>query len=655
MDRDGVLLNDFKQKLVEYFIELFDRIDEPEDTLFVAVTRKGYWLYENVRTQLEELRPDYKDIEVYSDRRLLKDFHFDLIKDKKIFLFDDTVNNGNNLFFFFVLLLKHDAKKVFPVVYAMSTEYLAHCELNFSIHQKSKYFEYERVYKKEAEVGGVPQKLWLEAEEIYQLFNHSLKYEKIMTASEVSVFSIRQLFLAQDCLSPFAMDLPILRSEMRSQSGCHSVFFTKAEWDLLSNRSGNWEYVSNAYNELGKEINCDYFKLYDRFLEEQFEDTFWDFVVKCKHKEENDGVKAIFVPFALVKSFSYQDAWQCFVHMYQGTEYFEYILQMLTLEKTGEDLYSKADTLIRSNHNFGRAIIRSVIYYISMYIGGMFKQMVQSVLGKELILDTSMMEHHNVKQFNNTVKNMWESFNKDKFAQILLCCGKTETVKPINYKMNENTEKAFGNFNAINRYIHFRVIESKYLDVSMKEKILTIETIEKEVDSKFAFNSMSERKAAITKSILLLLEISCVGNEILLDNKTGVIYRGFRAGETSEILFKKSFFWVYAYVNTLYYLAGEKKYKEKIFRFMDFVEKIFNVNEYWEKLVTKEEFEMYKQYLVTMKNPHEQIPSKNYMFDFCVKGEENYGNRVFIQRVESDVKEWLQQEKREHENEICSK
>lgn len=645
-------LKKIRSDVVAFFCEKFNQyeIGKNEKRTFLAVTRKGYWLYKNVEEDVqkilkkEESESDF-EIRIYSDRCILKDLDFDSIKGKEVILFDDSINNGNNLFFFYTLFLKQGAVSVTPLVYAMSTEYASNMQADQQVCPQTKYLEYKRVYRKELEDGVSEVKIREEAEKQYRKFNERLDHQKVMTASEISKFSLQQLLLAQDCLSPFVMDLPMLRSDKQDIHGNKYILFSKQEWEQITDKTKTWEYISNTYSELPREINCDYFRLSDRLLNEQFENTFFDFVVKCKHKAAGENVKAVFVPFAIVKSYAYEDVWQCFSIMFAGTGYFSYIQKFIDdhagFDKA-EPLEIRAVAYMEDNHNFGRAIMRAVIYFVSMYIGRVFKEMIWKLTGKELALDEDIMCDHNIEEFNNTVKKMWDETDRDQFEDILIQCQNTNTIAPINCKIEPDGERTQAKPYDVEQYIHFRAIETKYQETSMRDRLLTIETIEAEVDSQFLFESFKDRKAAITKAILLLLETSCIGNELLLDNEKKVIYRGFRAGETSEILFRRTFFLVYAYAYALYYLKGVEGYKENIASLMDYLEQFFKQEGYLESVFYEKEFQMYRHYFISMKNPHEQIPSKNYLIDLYANNVTKYGGQIFVEQAAETVQNLCQ-------------
>lgn len=645
-------LKKFRKELVSFFCDKFYAygIGKDENTLFLAVTRKGYWLYKNVEEEVQKVlrekcqNSDFK-IRIYSDRYILKELDFRSITGKKVVLFDDSVNNGNNLFFFYTLFLKHGAVNVTPLVYAMSTEYVSNVEFDSQACPENKYLEYKRVYRKELENEKSEAELREKALEKYSEFNKCLQHQKVMTASEISKFSLQQLLLAQDCLSPFVMDLPMLRSVKQDISGYKYILFSKQEWEQITEKTKIWEYIPNTYSELSREINCDYFRLSDRLLNEQFENTFFDFVVKCKHKEAGENVKVVFVPFAIVKSYAYEDVWQCFSIMFAGTEYFSHIQEFIDKNDNtdkSEPLEIRAVAYMRENHNLGRAIMRAVIYFVSMYIGQRFREMIWKLTGKELVLDEDIMCDHNIKEFNDTVKKIWDEFDREQFEEILLQCGNTRSIEAINSKIVTDGDRKPAKAYDVEQYIHFRTIETKYQETSMRDRLLTIETIEMEVDSHFLFESFSDRKAAITKAILFLLETSCIGNELLLDNEKQVIYRGFRAGETSEILFRRAFFLVYAYAYVLYYLKGVEGYKENISSLMDYVEQYFKQEGYLESVFHEKEFQMYKHYFISMKNPHEQIPSKNYLIDLYANNVKKYGGQIFVEQAADTVQDLCQ-------------
>ena len=117
-----------QEEIINYLVEIIDEYHEEhhKDLILVLVTRKGYWVYkyleERIRKKLDEISIK---ITVISDRLVMKDSDFLCIKDKYVIVFDDTINNGNKMFFFFFFFLKNGAKKVYPCVYAVTTEYLS--------------------------------------------------------------------------------------------------------------------------------------------------------------------------------------------------------------------------------------------------------------------------------------------------------------------------------------------------------------------------------------------------------------------------------------------------------------------------------------------------------------------------------------------------
>ena len=75
---------------------------------------------------------------------------------------------------------------------------------------------------------------------------------------------------------------------------------------------------------------------------------------------------------------------------------------------------------------------------------------------------------------------------------------------------------------------------------------------------------------------------------------------------------------------------------------MDYVERLFYQLGYIGSVFTEKEFQLYKHYLTSMQNPHEQIPSKNYLVDLYVNDSKRYGGQIILDKAADAVREWLQ-------------
>lgn len=627
-----------REEIISYLVKIINEYHEKHNgkLLLILVTRKGYWVYKYLERQIRE-KLDKKGIEilVVSDRYVMKDPDFLCIKDKYVIVFDDTINNGNKMFFYYALFLKKGARDVYPCVYAVTTEYLRKMEEN--ILDGRRYLEYGRVVRHEHLT---KKRTIMETENAYNSFQNSVQWKMIYTADEAAQISAMEMGWIQDALMPFVMDLPMFVYEKGKESGPKEIVFSKEQWEILCRRTGEWEFVfSENADYLRTNSKNGFFRLNDNLLDERFEHTFFDFVVKCRYRDDNANVYAVFVPYAIVRSFHYEDVWQCFKCLFENTGYYDDI--MTSVPKENMDLEQAVLKKMEENHNFGRALTRANIYFISMYIGCLFQEHVQKITEKKLSFDKKIMEENTTLSFIDTVGKIWDTFKSTDYRNRLLLCKKTRKVNPINLaergwdRFNKATERE------IEDYIQFRMISMQNDAREIRDLVLTIETIEREVDDRYVFESRNQRKNCITKAIFRLTEDSRLGNEIILDNRENVVYRGFRKGENSEVFFPRNFLWIYVYAYALFFMKGADFYKENIDDILQKAEMFLQKENYIPGLISESEFAFYKQYLLHLNDPHEQIQNKMHLLDSYEDQTMKLGERLIIKEAFENVEQWL--------------
>lgn len=601
--------------------------------VLVLVTRKGYWIYKLLQREHREI--ESYDIQIVSDRYVLKDFNFESIKDKFVVIFDDTVNNGNKLFFYYALFLANGAAAVYPCVYAISTEFVLSYSLDAEI-DKMKYLEYERVVR---DKGLTMAKIQQEAEKLFKIFFDKIQYSKMMCPSDIAKLSMSELELIEDALAPFVMDLPVLSCENKDLQNKY-ITFNEEEWSKLCEETDKWEFEEDSFDDEKHKVVSTFFRLKSNLLDGQFNNSFFDFVVKCKYKRKTQDIQAVFVPFAMVRSFYFDDAWKCFKNLFEGTKYYEFVIQELDGKETDNILLENVIKKASENHNWSRAVFRAVIYSISIYIGILFKDHVKKCTGKELDIDLNLIDENNVGVFKETVSEIWKDFDKDTYEKKLLLCREIKKVPMIHVSLLKKGVQGLATDMKVEQEIHMAIIEAKNSEQSIKNRILTMEKIE-DIADQYVFESKEQKKNSITKAILHMLDSSCMGNEILFDNEKKIIYRGFKAGENSEILFPKDFLWVYVYAYTLFYLKGAEEYKNQIENVMKNTEQYFSRNKYFSGLIDESDFRVYKKYFNELKNPDEQIPNKEYLLAGFFEGNISTGEKLLINEAFSNVMEWV--------------
>ena len=111
-----------KYFLVKLNNEIWDVNNHPskKNAVLLLNTRKGYWIYK----VFEKNTKNAHKIELYSDRYVRKIVDISRLKDKFIYLVDDSLSQGASLLETFYLLigLGIEPKMIFPLVFAMSLE-----------------------------------------------------------------------------------------------------------------------------------------------------------------------------------------------------------------------------------------------------------------------------------------------------------------------------------------------------------------------------------------------------------------------------------------------------------------------------------------------------------------------------------------------------
>lgn len=635
---DEALKSEIKQYFEELLKEEIYKEGMSDDALLILITRKGYSLFKTVMRLMPELKKQIEDNWKYmSDRYIIKLAKpGETIRDKRVYIFDDTIVNGNNMFYYYCMFDKTDAtKSITPIVFASSTEFLAKKIHEIEINDDTcrnlpKWEEYKRIYKGDACNDGFQKTL--------KKFYNNIQYKKVLPPNEIAALSKQEMIWSQENLDPMVMDLPVFRYEKDEKE----IVFTKDEFDRICVTTPRWQFVKNSYNGLEQEICCDFFQLNDELLYRRFQNLFFNFIVKCKHQECDEGVKIIFIPFAMVKSGSIEDTWKCFTGLLQHTEYYDVIKDYITKKLEGKEwIDDNIFEILRGNHNICRGIFRAVIFSLSNYIGYLFQEKLTEEIGRTIFFDTEYLKNHSENAFAETFIKEYNSFNKNEYVKKILSIESypSLSISPfcVSSLQKEKVTEA-----TVELYVREQLLKAKYETRYRRRKIVTIEDLEKELDRKYFFESDTQKRLYLTKALILLLELSCSGNDIVVDDDDSMIYRGFRAGENSEVLMPDGLRWIYPYYYALYFYQDEHFFIKNHENFKQWIRDEFYHREYVDNLISKENLEFYLRYFEGMKrdNLYERIMNKAYVLTDYSNGNVSDVQKAFIDRAFYSVKEW---------------
>lgn len=627
------------KKLECYFLNLIKRIkkeseEKGENIVLILITRKGYWLFKHMaRSEKIQKLLDGVPVKYYSDRYVLKDFDFEIVRDKKVYIFDDTICHGNNMFFFFYAFKKHGAKEVRPLAYIASTAFFNNNQLE---ERKQAYL---RLHRDEWILDSdVTRAVEILSEE----FEKCLEYEFFLAPDDVSRFSMLEMVCFQKDIEPMVMDLPVFRYMDEEQK--KEIVLSEKQFETLKMPSARWEFVENVYQELDCPIQCDFFQLKNSDLYERYGNLFFNFIVKCKYQRCENGVRVIFIPFAIIKSADFLSTWNCFKSLLQKSSYYDkiekYLYKKLAKEQNDDLTDEDIVTAMRQNHNMCRGIFRALIMSLSNYIAKLFQEKVTRDIGMTFYFDEKYMFENNYPELVDTVFDEYKNLKPDSYMLKLSSCDLENN--DIQNRFDSREDKVQATEDRIESYVRNRIVRSKGAKGHKRNRIVTIEDLQKEVEMKFYFETKGQERLYLTKALILLLELSCSGNEIMVDNDRNIIYRGFKAGENSTVAVMYDMFWVYPYVYTWFLYGGKNFFYEYFESFSCFLYDYFREREYIDNLIDNSAFLSYIDYfrMVGKDGIYEQIMNKRYLLDNYYSGNEANYISAFVKDAFDKTYEW---------------
>lgn len=642
---------------------LIKLLQEEWDVLFL-VTRKGYWSYKTLTDDvtwkvLREENPEVMSkIEsgekiIRTDRYLIKCVNVkEEFGGKKVFIYDDTMTRGTNLFFYFSYLTSHNID-VTPVVYALSTTYPS------DETKDNLVTEFQRLTR-----NGEPRNS--SGNDYVRRFNAKLLWYRRLTPGNLSEICIWETNLFNENLCPLVIDLPIL-SRMKTEQGYTEpaymnngmgagITLTEEQFQKLTTSQSEWKFIVNQFSDSYIDYCSSYFENRENDTG-NLKNLVLNLIVKCKYKKENGKVKVVFVPFAVYRSMGFSDVVKTFFVLWGDTSYGEEMLKtiqkeiakryqvFLVLSKDKIDQNALVLKLLGDNHNLSRNLFRSIIFYLSAYIGAEFKKYVWRLTNLELEYDFDFMKESLSEDFVESFKEMIGKGNEQKKYFLNAPCA--DPVSSTGLTKIENKPRKIASKESIEKSIRERVINKKNSDThKLFERVYVIETMEDDLEREYVFQDKKERESLLTEVIVDMLENSRLGNEIFVDNEKQIVYRGFRTGENSELLFYSGIVYFYTYIYFYYLLSGAENYCRNYWSFVDRLDLYLRSKQYVGSLISEEELSFYKSYFEKLKSSRldEQIRNKRYLLDNYWNPHDESGIRAYIYEAYNNVQVWMVEE-----------
>lgn len=591
--------------------------------VFILINRKGYWDYKIFFNEGFEKKEGQI---IISDRYLDKcprEQLLELLSGKIVIVYDDSLTHGGNLFSYYLLCKRAGAKKVIPVVYALNVD-----------------FPTDRTYilmKQEMDKAKKDVRFQVDFNENErEEFVSKIYYKLLLGTRDIDRMSIKQTMLFQKYESPLVMDLPIL-NHIAGENDCRITLEKEAFERLCRPKDGYWEFIENKMFGWGEPIVASYFQYKDKRIEKSLGNLFHDFVVKCKYNERDGKVQVVFTPFAIVKSSHLRKVFQNFVLFYKDTAYGEKLLKNFPGGKY--DI-----SVMERDSNLCKALFRAVIFRLSDYVGRKFQKYVRDVLQLELEYDWKIMEDNFDAEFINTERELYERYDEKTFEKLIFEYYDNEKVLPVNQKevFELWDSKIEATQERINVFIRERICEIKRKCIngsSLLERMYTLETMEEEIKERYIFENEEERKM-LTTAILLFLETSSFSNCLYVAE--GIIYRGFRYGENSDIFLHEDLWYFFTYLYAYYVENRGESLKENYNNFMEWLGACLKENSAIGCWISSEGFKFLKEYFGKMEEEEleEEIVRRVYLLNYNEFGKEDMNRAEQMRKAANMVKKF---------------
>ncbi len=579
-----------KDKRLAPMIQFFQYVKEMEWDILVLVTRKGFWIYHLLCEVNEGIKmPDRK---ICSDRYLMKSVDNSAIYGKKVCLIDDTLNHGYNLFRFFCVLKKAGAASIIPFVYARSIEYPNNLEGKDEICKI--YYE---VFKTDGICNEEAKHYWME-------FLGLLKSYQYMSQDNISRLCIFETELFQKALCPLVVDLPMLVSKQEGGKVLADSFLLREEqFQKLCQETEQWKYVPNIYNSRGEgymenavkgaldiPIQCNYFECKDLMTDTLYKNFLLDMTIKCKYNyNEEKGYSIVFTPFAIVRSWEKDELGKAFELLAEGTEYAVQIKRLK--EKSDEE-------------SIWIAMLRFVIYILSLYVGEKFRAHLKATIGVDSGYDWDIIQQNSDEEFISALRTVMVDKGLEDKVKSLVAWSEAQEIK------KEDPAR-----NTIKQYTVQDAYDMLQEIMVKPNNTLELEQIERNIVDRYVFKDDASRRRAVVDIILIALEISVLGNHIMVEGNT--VKRTFRSGENSSLLLGADGWMCYSCAEILYTCAGREWYESLKNEYFDLIEEKMHKMGLFDSKVDESVFRVYRKWFcnISKNDLHGQIMGKRFLLE----------------------------------------
>ena len=489
--------------------------------ILVFMCRKAYWLYRLYRMNKNDWYREYGDVVIVTSRYVLKERQMPISEYDMIIIFDDTVSSGRS-----VKAAYDDIKGMYPDVNVKVI-------VAFSMRSK---IELKETLQKEAN------------DELFASFFENLEIYRVILPEEMGWVSSQEILTFQKSGIPYVIELPLVRNarDVDESNDYYAIDLSEDEFKKMKKVGGFWSYTDYSYefpdcmtegDYRTTEIHSGFFWYQDPDLNNIFGENEIQLIVKCAYSEcEENRIKAVFTPFAVMNSMRFDDTWEMFCTLYEKTGYLkeEQIVYREYAKYKNESIDGNKERNFRQlERQLGTAAYRAVVFFLSMYVFSLFREMTEGILDQELtVVDEVYMREIYSLKFIEYVKEMenWKAedfFNKIRKLNVICPVPMQNKFAHTKFRYIKN------DLRGMVAQIRLEILEKKNEKTNQK-KGLAIEEIRDYISVKLGDEDQSKKENLLIAAVLQMMDQSIIGNSLWMDN--GIIRRGFRYGENSDVL-----------------------------------------------------------------------------------------------------------------------
>ena len=605
-------MKEFLKKIIE------EHLEKSRNIILVPVNKDSYWVYRYLKPTMSEKVQNVR-ILGYNYPFQLTDFE-GIPQNTCIILFDlYIVSDDKKLYSYYkffkskVDLLNPKIQDVYAYSYGVSTEYLRKLEEGVLVRKRDR---------------------------IYPRFRDSLewrKYSRIYCHDEAIRISIMEMKWIHNDLLPFNENSPVLK--------CKGEILI-SEWKKIISKMHEWDCIQNS-SLINLDVTSEVFvftvKRDNNIVIELFKNTISDVFVNCKYKITNGKMQAVFIPNIMVKLLYRQDIYDFFEVFFGETEYFEKMGQKMqkkgfTQKTIGED-WEDLTTI---------AITEAVICFFNMYYLRILVDQISFYSNKKLMfeLDVEALKDNNTEAFVNSIEKIWKTYTLEEYKQKIKNCNYKKKVKEVELLQLGGQEPCYKRVTQekIKNNIRLNLMKQERIPLVLIEE-QTKNEVSKIFEKELAFISLENDYLISSKICTKEGSLFYYNNgerwEIRSEDNH-VVYTEIYSEENMDILFHEDFVYPYAYAYSLFdCLYDENDYKNNIRRILEKMEKSWKEEFDGSIPLDKDNLHFYKEYLINLQNPREQITNKFYLLDVCEDKNMKLGKKLLIQDAFTNVKYWL--------------